>query len=481
MTLNWTDSPNETNYAIFRSTDNVNFTFVGTAPLNATSFTATGLSPVTNYFWQVYAISDGSVSTALTGNQMTTAPGMVTSTVAGGPWSSTATWSGGAIPMPTDDVTIVGGATVTIDTAAVALDVEVASSGVLQWDATTARTLTMGGNLTVDNGGTFMSGATGTVTTHLLSLGGNLTNNGTLNFSTNGNTAGAGITFTTGAANNTFGGIGGTTNIRTMTVNKGANNVLELNPTSFTVQSVNTDVAGFLTITSGTLKISGTFPMTNRTYAIAGYSIPAAGGFWLNNPNYTVAGQAGNGTVTGLFRLTQGAYNQGTASNNVLALASNSTIIIEGGTLTATSRLAVSDAANTVNYTQTGGIITVCTIGNTSTTLGNFDLGTSASSLVTMSGGTIIIRLHSSGIDYRFDADPSNLTGTTVQLGDAGSGAAKAFSLRGVLPNLVITNTSATHTATFNSTLVNFYHVITGNVTINTGNPSTSPVMPPPY
>ena len=233
---------------------------------------------------------------------------------------------------------------------------------------------------------------------------------------------------------------------------------------------MNTDVAGFLTVTSGTLKISGTFTMTNRTFAVAGYAIPAAGGFWLNNPNYTVAGQNGNGTVTGLFRLTQGTYNVGTASNNVLALASNSTTIVEGGTLTAASRLAVSAAGNTVNYTQTGGIITVCTIGNTSTTLGNFDLGTSAGSLVSMSGGTIIIRLHSSGIDYRFDADPSNLTGTTVQLGDASSGAAKAFSLRGVLPNLVISNTSANHTATFNNTLVNFYHVITGNVTINTGN-----------
>ena len=87
-----------------------------------------------------------------------------------------------------------------------------------------------------------------------------------------------------------------------------------------------------------------------------------------------------------------------------------------------------------------------------------------------MSGGTIIIRLHSSGIDYRYDADPTNLTGTTVQLGDASSGTAKAFSLRGVLPNLVITNTSGAHTATFNGTLVNFFHVITGNVTINTGN-----------
>ena len=67
-------------------------------------------------------------------------------------------------------------------------------------------------------------------------VGGNLTNNGTLDFSTNGGFAGAGITFT-GAANNTFGGTGATTDIRSITLNKGTSsaNVLELNPSNFTV------------------------------------------------------------------------------------------------------------------------------------------------------------------------------------------------------------------------------------------------------
>ena len=266
---------------------------------------------------------------------------------------------------------------------------------------------------------------------------------------------------------------GATTDIRTITLVKGANtNVLELNPSNFTVQGVNTDVAGFLTITSGMLKISGNFTMTNRTFAIAGYAIPAAGGFWLNNPNYTVAAQNGTGTVTGRYRLTQGTHNQGTAAGNALAMATGSNTTIEGGTLTSSGRVAVVSATNTITYTQTGGIITVCTVGNTSTTLGSFDLGTSASSNVTLSGGTIICQLHATGgIDYRYDADPTNLTGTVVQLGNASTPAAiQAFSLRGVLPNLVITNTTAAHTATFNGTLVNFYHVITGNVTINTGN-----------
>jgi hypothetical protein len=60
------------------------------------------------------------------------------------------------------------------------------------------------------------------------------------------------------------------------------------------------------------------------------------------------------------------------------------------------------------------------------------------------------------------------VTGGTLQAGNAASGAAKNFQLRGVLPNLVITNTSANHTATMSTTLVN-YNNISRNITINTG------------
>ena len=161
-------------------------------------------------------------------------------------------------------MTIDSAATVTVDvTTATCLNLTV--DGILQYITTPASTLTVGNNVTISGTGTFQSAATGTVTTHLLTLGGNLTNNGILDFSTNANTAGARITFT-GAANNTFGGAGATTDLMTLTINKGTSNanILEMNPTNLTVQGVNTDVAGFLTLTNGTLKISGNFTMTNR-------------------------------------------------------------------------------------------------------------------------------------------------------------------------------------------------------------------------
>jgi hypothetical protein len=76
MTLNWTDnSSNETGFAIYRSTDNVTFTYYSMAAVNATSGIQTGLAGSTTYYWQVYAVTEGKLSTALSGNQATLCPG----------------------------------------------------------------------------------------------------------------------------------------------------------------------------------------------------------------------------------------------------------------------------------------------------------------------------------------------------------------------------------------------------------------------
>src|SRR5262249_43512521 len=131
MTLNWTDSPNETLYAVYRSTDGVNFAFDGTAAQNATTYNATGLTPGTTYFWNVYAVSEGALSTALSGSQATNAAGNISSTAAGGLWSATGTWVGGVVPGSGDNVTIVTSATVTIDTAASALTLIVQNGATL--------------------------------------------------------------------------------------------------------------------------------------------------------------------------------------------------------------------------------------------------------------------------------------------------------------------------------------------------------------
>lgn len=493
ITLNWTDvAVNEVGYIVYRSTDGINYSLISSLlPAGSSSFNDTGLTPNTNYFYQVYAVSEGALSSALAGSQATNPTGSISAVSGGGNWSNTATWVGGVIPTSSDAVTIPNGATVTIDTDANAYSINIGqappnsnlgiSGAILQFESATARNLTIVNDLVINNSSVLQSSSTGTVTTHNLTIGGNLNNNGTLDFSTNGDTAGAGITFT-GSSNTTFGGNGATTDIRTINVNKGTNNtpVVELSPANFSVQGINTDGAGagFLTLTNGTIKISGSFTGTYRTFTSAAFTIPATAGFWLNNPNYTVAGQNGSSTLSGLLRMTQGTLNIGTATGNSMAFAANSRIIVEGGAINAAGRFGVTAAATAINYNQTGGTVTVCTVGNTSTTLASFDMGTSTASFIAISGGTIVVQLANTAAttprDYRLQSGSAatsngiaSVTGGTLQLGNASSGAARAFNIAGVVPNLVLNTDVAGHTATFGAPVT--WNNITLNVNIGTG------------
>ncbi len=73
MTLKWVDnSNNETGFLIYRSTDGVNYSYINQTSANATSSAQTGLSGSTTYYWRVYPVSEGALSTtALSGSQAT--------------------------------------------------------------------------------------------------------------------------------------------------------------------------------------------------------------------------------------------------------------------------------------------------------------------------------------------------------------------------------------------------------------------------
>ena len=295
----------------------------------------------------------------------------------------------------------------------------------------------------------------GALTSHSVSLLGNIVNNGILDLASG--TSGASLGFT-GGNNSSFTGTGATNNLYTLAAGKNTQaQIIELNLTNFSVRGLSVAATGALLTSNtgtGTIKFSGTNTFSGQLWSAASYTIPVTLGLWMNNPNFTVTGLTGSPTVNGMFRMSAGTYNIGTATGNSMGFSTGSIIIVEGGAINATGRFGVAAATNVINYSQSGGTITVCTIGNASGTLASFDLGTTASSTISMTGGTIIIQLPCTGTtvrDYRNQAGAgvTGVTGGTVQLGNAASGAAKAYVLLGVLPNLVMTNTSGNHTASF--------------------------------
>jgi len=396
----------------------------------------------------------------------------ITCNGAGGNWNSAGSWNGG-IPTAANSVIITNGCTIVIDTAAVALDITVQSGGILQFDNATG-TLTAGQSVTIDSGGTFQTDPAGTVTTHTLSVGTNLTNNGTLDFSTSGNTAGADITFT-GAANNIFSGSGGTTDIRTLTINKGTSsaNTLEVTTTNFSVQGTTTDGApmAFLTLTNGTLKMSGGFTLTGRFFTAAAYVIPATAGIWINNANVTVAAQGSSPTNNGLLRVSSGTFNVGTISGNAMGAGAGAQFIVEGGTMNFSGRL---NSANAVTYTQSGGTVNVCTVGNAAATPSFGFSSTLPTNVMNISGGTINLvqaNTNAAPLDYN-QQGTINFTGGTLNVGTAATATNFVFRAQGNMPSVVIDNTTNNKTLNLSST-----GYVYGNFNMQTGttfNPNAS-------
>ena len=72
MSLNWIDNAsNERGYAIYRSTDGITYTYVVQTAANISTAFITALTGSTNYYWRVHAVTEGALSTALSGMQAT--------------------------------------------------------------------------------------------------------------------------------------------------------------------------------------------------------------------------------------------------------------------------------------------------------------------------------------------------------------------------------------------------------------------------
>jgi hypothetical protein len=360
------------------------------------------------------------------------------------------------VPGPGDDVTIVAGSAVVIDTDVTIGNITVGNSalipGVLTFDSLGARSFTVNGDLTISGGANILTTPdTGSITGHTLTVGGNLTNNGILDLSTNNNQAGAGLVFKN-ASNNTFGGGGSMTDIRTVTIDKGAAiaNTLDLTVSNFTVQgsSVDTASSGYLTLTNGTFKISGSFSGNHRTFATAAYTFPATAGFWLNNPNYTVTAQTGDVVVSGTLQISAGVYNVGTAATDALRIGATGPttggmITVEGGSLNVSGAMRRGDVLNR-SYNQFGGTVTTCIAGNIAPC---FDLSSNGE------GGKLVIQTPAAVPNPSVpDFSGTFLWGTALTFGNANTPGTGVFTAatngwsNGAFSSLNIDTTAGPHT-----------------------------------
>ena len=381
-----------------------------------------------------------------------------------GNWDA-AIWSGCTTPMVGDDVTISTSHIVTVNFPAnPTLSSLTVDGTLLIGSGVSSRTVTVSGNLLVNTGGTLQVN-TASNTTHNLILGGNFTNNGTFSARPDGNSLMT-VTFN-GTANQTVSGTGTTNNFNLITINNSGaadDNIVEITATNF---APGTD---FLTLTDGILKLSGSYTLSNDFFSAAGYTIPAAAGLWLNNPNVTVNAQNTDITLNGLLRITTGTYNIGTGGDDDLRYNSGAVFIMDGGALNIDGKFrGDAPTTDTITFSMSGGTLTAPVDANDENSVGSFDIGNAGSSF-TMSGGTIVIAEENTGtaLDYRNVAGTVNITGGTVQFGDNGSPANETYVVGGTagttnLPNVVLNGTNPP-TVTLNRPAN-----ITGSLTINTG------------
>ncbi|MHB8743020.1 MAG: DUF6701 domain-containing protein [Sulfuricaulis sp.] len=393
-------------------------------------------------------------------------------------WSALATWSCGHVPANGDDVvissgstttlnvnsntlasltvngTLIVGATLNVNNSAAAF-LTINSGGVVTiGNSGTARAVTVTGDITVIGTGTFSVGATSA--THTLTVGGDITNAGTINFRPSA-TRVCNVTFNNNG-NQTVSGAGAYT-FNLITVNMGTTNANILD-----MQSNMTVPSPFLTIKNGTYRHSNT---SNITPWIADPAIPASGGFWLNAAA-TVTTSVNVSVNGGLLRIDAGTMNIGTVTDSIVLMLDNAATTLfqmDGGALNVTGGIMsgpcgacasgneVTNAAGT--FTLNGGIITLQTIdaGPVET------LGLGSATTLNWSGGTIICR---NGDNTTYDVDirsaTQNVTGGTLQIGDASESAVNDFLITnqtgGVLNvwNLVLASGNG-HTMQLGSTI----------------------------
>jgi hypothetical protein len=423
MTLNWTDAPDESGYAIWYSADGVNYSAFGAAAADATSFVATGLAPGSTHFWRVYSVSEGTFSTTpLSGSQATTPASTYFWTGAaagaefntGSNWNTAADGSGTTRTSPqTTDILVIDGAGTTAGAAASITVNASVSVGVLRITNSTAVTL-----------------RSSNTTTRILTITGGTGDEFDIQSGSslimNNATSAAAIAFSSG--------VGMTGNIAgTLTLGGSTSNAVTTTGGTGTVVTVTgtgiVNNAAAMTSSAATLTFAGGATYNHQFTTTAG-TIPSATWNAASNVNitgYTTSTSIGGvGQTFGNFRWNCTAQTVNLSLAGTVPTVAGTFTVTSTGTGTLRQNANSSSALVAAGFAQTGGTYDLSS-GNGSGTLrvsGAFnrtggtltETGTGANNLIEFNGVTnqaVTIGTPANTISYRINNSAGiTLTGT---------------------------------------------------------------------
>jgi fibronectin-binding autotransporter adhesin len=328
-------------------------------------------------------------------------------------------------------------------------------AGTLRYRNAAARTLTADTDVRVEAGATFdIATSTATTVANTLTVGRSVTNNGTLDFKEG--TGAVNLNFTSSqSANFTGTTTGATTQLNSLTLNKGIGQATTLNLDL--AGTLTTPTSGWLTLINGTLryaKTTGTLTIhdANSPYLIpssAGLTIDAVGANVTVATNTTPTTDANNAAASspsdlklaGTLQVLQGNLNVGTVASGTTGVVGNDLEYASAGAPTirigTTGSLYVNGqirrtTANTngsLRYDQSGGTVEIR--GARAEVYQNNERGLfevqGPGSIFRMSGGTLALRGTNTRptiiADLYLRPDSTVVTAGTVLLGNTVAGS----------------------------------------------------------
>lgn len=370
----------------------------------------------------------------------------------------------------------------------------IVSNGNLQFESSTARNLTVNGDVTVETNGS-ITVANGNAR-HQFNMNGNFTNNGTVRFTNrdetvanyadpdnNGNESDSYYTneATDGIVDANFLNpsedqtilCAGLTAFYRIEINKGTDATYQLDLTA--TASTNFYLLGFANETHGSTSTDHQLTTNDNAFGLVygtvriesnvdilhintngNYNISEGAAIWVDGGTLTKEKATGAIAVYGLLKITDGTINS--LVNTGITMRNDGLLNVEGGTInTYYVRCSDLDVNDVGGYIQSGGTVHIDASSSSSSNTAAFDLPYTSNTFA-MSGGTLHIQSPNGdgeGLLINSDLGNQNVTGGTVIMEiDSGISTDFDFSSRAPFYNLMIRNNSGSTSTTHELTSV---------------------------